>query len=184
MLTRRQLIIGAIGAAFSPLSFYEKAFSHYENFGEALLIPPSNPTRILNVASEFDLEFCLGNVYEEPPTMKWREYLQRYWQGNNDEDEWRENWGDIDFEAKADPWVVTDSWCLRDSPAVKAYYELDKLLPELSRVEDSVRGELLFYDGPAPGSNYRGVQASSQLSISLLQVELNRLNSGFLIKVI
>jgi len=182
MLTRRQFIIGAIGTTVSPLSFYEKAFNHYENFGEALIIPPPNPTRVLNVASEYDLEFCLGPVHEEPPSMTWREYLRRYWEG--DEDEWREDWGDIDFEAEVHPEQVLDSWCLRDSPAVKAYYELDALLPKLSRVEDGVRGELLFYNGPQPGSNYRGVHASNELSISLLQVELNRLNSGLLIRVV
>jgi hypothetical protein len=184
MLTRRQFIIGALGTAFSPLSFYEKAFSHYENFGEALLIPPSNPTRTLNVATEFDLEFCLGPVYEEPPTMTWREYLERYWQGNNDEVEWRENWGDIDFEAECPPEQVFESWSYHDWSVAKAYKELDALLPDLSDVADDIRGELLFIDGPAPGMNYRGVQASSQLSISLLQVELNRLNSGLLIKVV
>lgn len=92
--------------------------------------------------------------------------------------------GDIDFEAEVHPEQVLDSWCLRDSPAVKAYYELDALLPKLSRVEDGVRGELLFYNGPQPGSNYRGVHASNELSISLLQVELNRLNSGLLIRVV
>jgi hypothetical protein len=116
--------------------------------------------------------------------MTWRAYLERYWQGNNDEDEWRENWGDIDFEAKSNPWVVKDSWCMHDSPAAKAYHELDKLLPDLSRAEDDHRGELLFYDCPNPLSNHRAVNASSELSISLLQVELNRLNSGLLIKVV
>jgi hypothetical protein len=182
MLTRRQFIIGAIGTAFTPLSFYEKAFSHYENFGEALIIPPPNPTRILNVASEYDLEFCLGDVHEEPPSMTWREYLRRYWEGN--EDEWREDWGDIDFEAEVDQWRVADSWCMHDSPAAKAYHELGALLPDLSRAEDDLRGELLFYDCPNRLSNFRAVNASSELSISLLQVELNRLNSGLLIRVV
>jgi hypothetical protein len=37
MITRRQFIIGSLGTALTPLSFYEKAFSHYENFGEALI---------------------------------------------------------------------------------------------------------------------------------------------------
>jgi len=182
MLTRRQFIIGAIGTAFTPLSFYEKAFSHYENFGEALIIPPPNPTRILNVASEYDLEFCLGDVHEEPPSMTWREYLRRYWEGN--EDEWREDWGDIDFEAEVDQWRVADSWCMHDSPAAKAYHELGALLPDLSRAEDDLRGELLFYDCPSPLSSFRAVNASSELSISLLQVELNRLSSGLLIRVV
>ena len=182
MLTRRQFIIGAIGTTVSPLSFYEKAFSHYENFGEALLVPPPNPTRVLNVASEYDLEFCLGDVHEEPPSMTWREYLRRYWEGN--EDEWREDWGDIDFEAEVDQWRVADSWCMHDSPAAKAYHELGALLPDLSRAEDDLRGELLFYDCPNPLSNFVAVNASSELSISLLQVELNRLNSGLLIRVV
>jgi hypothetical protein len=184
MLTRRQFIIGAIGTAVSPLSFYEKAFSHYENFGEALIIPPPNPTRILNVSHEYDLEFCLGDVHEEPPSMTWREYLQRYCQSTKGEDEWRENWGDIDFEAEVDQRQVTDSWCMHDSPAAKAYLELDALLPDLSRAEDDLRGELLFYDCPSPISSFRAVNASSELSISLLQVELNRLNSGLIIRVV
>jgi hypothetical protein len=182
MLTRRQFIIGAVGTAFNPLSFYEKAFSFYENHGEALIIPPPNPQRVLNVASEFGLQFCLGPVYEEPPSMTWREYLLRYWEGN--EDEWREDWGDIDFEAECPPEQVFDSWCYHDWSVAKAYKELDALLPELSRVEDGIRGELLFIDGPRPGSNFRCVEASNELSLSLLQVELNRLNSGLLIKVV
>ena len=184
MLTRRQFIIGALGTALTPLSFYEKAFSHYENFGEALIIPPPNPTRILNVASEYDLEFCLGDVHEEPPSMTWGEYLQRYCPSTKGEDEWREDWGDIDFEAEVDQWRVADSWCMHDSPAAKAYHELGALLPDLSRAEDDLRGELLFYDCPNPLSNHRAVNASSELSISLLQVELNRLNSGLLIRVV
>jgi hypothetical protein len=184
MLTRRQFVIGAIGTAFTPLSFYEKAFSHYENFGEALIIPPPNPTRILNVASEYDLEFCLGDVHEAPPSMTWGEYLQRYCPSTKGEDEWRENWGDIDFEAEVDYFRVADSWCMHDSPAAKAYRELGALLPDLSRAEDDLRGELLFYDCPNPLSNHRAVNASSELSISLLQVELNRLNSGLLIRVV
>ncbi len=184
MLTRRQFVIGAIGTAFTPLSLYEKAFSHYENFGEALIIPPPNPTRILNVASEYDLEFCLGDVHEAPPSMTWGEYLQRYCPSTKGEDEWRENWGDIDFEAEVDYFRVADSWCMHDSPAAKAYRELGALLPDLSRAEDDLRGELLFYDCPNPLSNHRAVNASSELSISLLQVELNRLNSGLLIRVV
>ena len=116
--------------------------------------------------------------------MTWGEYLQRYCPSTKGEDEWRENWGDIDFEAEVDWFRVADSWCMHDSPSAKAYRELGALLPDLSRAEDDLRGELLFYDCPNPLSNFVAVNASSELSISLLQVELNRLNSGLLIRVV
>jgi (p)ppGpp synthase/HD superfamily hydrolase len=44
-------------------------------------------------------------------------------------------------------------------------------------------GELEFMDGPHPGSNYLGVHARDDLSISLLQHRLNVLGTGIAVEV-
>ena len=76
-----------------------------------------------------------------------------------------------------------DFWCRTDSPNARAYRLLEKLDlgPNLTG-KDAV-GEINFIDGPCPGNDYLGVEAPTQLDISLLQKRLNDLNTGIRITI-
>ncbi len=182
-ISRRQFILGTAAGLILP-SYFDRAFSYFENTGEALLEVPRN-TQIELIAS-FDLgdeyELNLGDPYQEPPEMTVREYACRYYAGEEDYLNWIEE-DDVDLDAKMDFWDIIDTWARHDSPNARAYRLLENLDlgPELCG-ENAV-GEINFIDGPCPGNDYLGVHAPTQLDLSLLQARLNGLNTGIRLSV-
>ena len=182
MITRRKFIVAAVGTAINPFAFFEKAQAYYENTGEVLIVPPRQVDQIIYADFCEDYQFGIGDTSLEPPNLTWRQALVRYFPYA--EDEWIDHWGELDWETQASPDYVFQCWQRRDSPAARAYDLLDRILPTSCSKVDGVRRELEFCDGPSPGNSYKGVHASEETTLSLLQIELNRLNSGLLIEVV
>ena len=181
--TRRQFIIGTATGLILP-SFYDKVFTFFENTGEAYLERPMQATTDLFAAVDRGegFQLNLGNPYQEPPKLTYREYARRYM--DNDE-EYLEELIDqrIDLDAEMEFYDFIDEWAYQDSPNAKAYRLLENL--DLGRDFDGVHavGQLQFYDCPTMYSDYFGVHAEDEVSLSLLQKRLNELNTGIRITV-
>jgi hypothetical protein len=91
-ITRRQFLLGTTAGLILP-SFYEKAYSFFENHGEPLLVAPRQPGEILYACS--DLYRCsdfaeegfrlkLGDPEAEPPEMTIREFCEAFGEGDLD----------------------------------------------------------------------------------------------------
>jgi hypothetical protein len=185
MLTRRQFLLGTTAGLILP-SFYDKAFSYFENHGEPLLIAPEHPKDILYASSQFaasGFELNLGHPEIGPPDMTIREFCLAYGEGDPVK-WWRESWlctddpESIDMDQQMDPDFVMDWWARKDSSNARAYRYLARLDlgPQLAR--HKVVGGLNFIDGASPGNDYLGVEAVDAVSLSLLQRRLNELGTG------
>ena len=115
--------------------------------------------------------------------MTVREFARRYFGSEEYFIDIREEDPDIDLDAQMDWWDIVDTWARVDSPNAKAFRLLEDfdLGPNLTGA-DAV-GEINFIDGPCPGNDYLGVEAPSQLDISLLQKRLNDLDADIRITV-
>jgi len=184
-ISRRQFIVGTAAGLILP-SYYDKVFSYFENHGEPLLEIPKQADLDLFAVDQgagYGYQLNVGDPWAEPPEMTIREFAVHYY-GNeefylhfcDDEEE-------VNFDKLVDPMVVVDFWARSDSPNAQAFhllYDLD-LGPDLCG-GDAV-GQLKFYDGPIPGSDYLGVEATDEVTISLLQKRLNDLNTGIRISM-
>ena len=83
--------------------------------------------------------------------------------------------------------VPDDWWEMyfdRRGPSAEAYRLLEGLdIGWELRADGKVAGGLKFFEGLMPGSDYLGVHADDDISISLLQHELNAANAGIAVKV-
>jgi hypothetical protein len=190
-ITRRQFLLGTTAGLILP-SFYDRAYSFFENHGEPLLIAPKGPGEILYACSDFaeppKLQMHLGHPEEGPPDMTIREFCLKYGEGDP-ETWWREEWlcadesEPIDIDRQMDEWAVLDWWIRGDSSTARAYRYLESLdLGSDFNVPNPVGG-LDFIDGPCPGNDYLGVEAFDPVSVSLLQQRLNELGTGFKIEM-
>ena len=182
-ISRRQFILGTAAGLILP-SYYDKVLSYFENHGEPLLQAPKHATTDLFA---LDLEgnsfrFNLGDPWAEPPEMTVREFAIHYYES---EEEFVQNWDyeEVDFDQLMDPNVVYDLWERTASPHARAFHLLKSLDlgPDLSGGE--AVGEIKFIDGPCPGNDYLGVEAPSEVDISLLQKRLNELDTGIRISM-
>jgi hypothetical protein len=117
--------------------------------------------------------------------MTIREFARRYWGGEADFAE--QFYGvpdeEIEFDELMESDWVFDAWSRQDSSNARAYRLLEKLdLGPDFKGEDAV-GEIRFIDGPHPGSDYLGVEAANQVSISLLQRRLTDLGTNIRISL-
>jgi len=178
-ISRRQFILGTASGLILP-SYYETVLGYFENHGEPLIEVPKQFDTDL-VAVEYGrgaFQLNLGDPDAEPPEMTVREYALEFC---GSEEVYQSEWCDgeeVDFDALIDYEFVIDSWARTDSPTAHAYFLLESLDlgPELTGA-DAV-GEIRFIDGACPGSNYLGVEAADEVSISLLQKRLNELDTG------
>ena len=179
-ITRRQFILGT-GAGLILPAYYDKVFTFFENHGEPLIEVPRRATIDLFAVDRgagYGYQLNVGDPWAEPPAMTIREYANRYYEG---EEHYREDCCDgeeVDFDDFIDPEFVVDCWARTDSPNAQAFYLLEDLDlgPDLDGA-DAV-GAIRFIDGPMPGSDYTGVEAADQVSLSLLQKRLNEMNTG------
>ena len=185
-ITRRQFLLGTTAGLILP-SFYERAYSFFENHGEPLLILPNRPNQILYACADFaespKLQLNLGDPEAEPPDMTIREFCLEYGDGDP-ETWWREEWlciddlEPIDMDDPMDRWAVLDWWCRKDSSMARAYRYLERLDLGSDFNGPNPVGGLEFIDGACPGNDYLGVEALDPVSVSLLQQRLNELGSG------
>ncbi|TVQ09161.1 MAG: hypothetical protein EA364_14530 [Balneolaceae bacterium] len=75
---------------------------------------------------------------------------------------------------------AVEQFCMHDSPTAGVFFMLQDLDlgPALTGQKNS-RGEICFHDGDTPGSSFRGVTVRDLNSVSLLQVRLNELETGW-----
>jgi len=190
-ITRRQFLLGTASGLILP-SFYERAYSYFENHGEPLLITPKQPAETLYACSEFTgegFQLNLGEPHDVyPPQMTIREFCIAYAEGDP-EKWWREFWlgtyddEPVDWDAKMDQIAVEEWWILKDSPFARAYHYLESidLGPELNGAH--VAGGLDFYCGGSPGNSFLAVDAVDEVSLSLLQQRLNELSTGIRVEL-
>ena len=185
-ITRRQLLLSvpAIAAGFIFPSFLTSATQYLEETGSPLLVPSPHEMRVITATTDFDngYQLNIGDPYEEPAEITLREYINRYYSG--DEINYMDDYGlsrlalsdSLDEPIDHDQFI--DAWARKDSPQKLAYdylYDLD-LGPQLD--EQQGVGLIAFVDGPCPGNDYIGVHATDDISLSLLQARLNQLGEG------
>jgi hypothetical protein len=181
-ITRRQFLISSTRAGVGLIlpSYYEKVFSFFENHGEPLLEAPARVEEDLYAWNDgLSYQLNLGKPDEELPVMTWREIIERYhmqgwWKELKEGYEITES--DLDKPAWQDAYI--DAWCRVDSPNAKAFHLLEYLDLGTGTLHGKLAGGLTFYDGPMPGSDYIGVHADDEVTLSLLQHRLNELNTG------
>lgn len=190
-ITRRQFLLGTTAGLILP-SFYDRAYSFFENHGEPLLIVPKQPEDTLYACADFaaypKLQLNLGDPRAEPPDMTIREFCLKYGEGDP-ETWWCEEWlgvddaEPIDIDMQMDAFTVWDWWGRQDSSNARAYHYLEFL--DLGSDFDGPNpvGGLDFIDGPCPGNDYLGVEACDPVSVSLLQQRLNELGTGIKVEL-
>lgn len=188
MLSRRQFLLATAGT-FTPglvlPSFHAQAVAYLESCGEPLLIPPAEPRHVLYATPNGEGGYCLllDNPKLEPPQLTWREFMEHYfgsvenYLGVEEIPDTVEEIG-YDLDAEADFFTVVDCWGRSESPEAHAFHLLSSLDLGVGGNHPDAAAELVFIDGPMPGSNYLGVHVPDLLSLSILQQELNRLGAA------
>ena len=183
-ISRRQFIIGTAAGLVLP-SFYDRVFTFFENTGEAYLELPKQATNDLFAAVDRGdgFQLNLGDPYQEPPSsLTYREYIHRFL---DDDEEYLEELIEegIDLDSEMEFYDFIDEWAYRESPNAKAYRLLENLDLGPNFESKHAVGQLHFYDCPAICSDYLGVHAEDEVSLSLLQKRLNELTTGIRITV-
>ena len=182
-ITRRQFLISSAsaGAGLILPGYYEKVFSFFENHGEPLLEAPTLIAEDLYADLQVsDYQLNVGRPATQIPEMTCREAIKRYYDSPRVWDDLEGDFGisvsDLDEPAHED--LYSDAWCRVDSPNANAFHLLQNLDIGADLQHGDEVGGLIFYDGPMPGSDYLGVHAECAVSLSLLQHQLNELNTG------
>ena len=180
-ISRRQFILGT-GAGLVLPSYFDKVFTFFENHGEPLLETPKYAERDLFAIDlgSGDFQFNLGSTAMDPPPMTVRQYAVRYF-GSVEaylDDYCEEDARKMDLDAPVDPYYLDLQWERFESPAAHAYRLLEGLDLGPDLTGDDAVGQIIFIDGPKPGSNYLGAQTDYPVTISLLQKRLNELDTG------
>jgi hypothetical protein len=180
-ITRRQFLLSTAGASVGAIipNYYFRALQFLEQFGEPFLEPPTKPTQdLFTFNNNGELELCLGNPFEEPPQLTYREYYERY--DPEGIETFEENWG-MGPKALDDPmdfeWYW-DDWFMNDSPAARAYYYLGSLDLGPTLAGPNSVGNLNFFEDSNMVSCWRGVRYENEVTLSLLQQRLNDLGTG------
>jgi hypothetical protein len=190
MITRRKFLIGAGSVLTLPLL---NMFTwHLENMGVPLIEAPAQPKNVIYVSAYMDYQLNLNEFPDKIPSITWREFLFEklgYSVPKHRRDFRRiyDEWGVMphQFDDECEDYVWEPYWCRVESPNALAYDLLDRL--EIGREltgPGEAAGGLQFVDGPMPGSDYLGVHADDELSVSLLQHRLNELGTGIAIEMI
>jgi len=180
-ITRRQFLLSTAGASVGAIipDYYFRALQFFEQFDEPLLEPPTRPTSELFTFNMRDeLELCLGNPREEPPSLTFREFYSRY--QPEELENFEEHWG-LGLEALDDPMedeCVLDYWSMHDSPAARAHIYLQSLDLGPRLTGPNAVGGLAFFEDSSMVSCWRGVRYEDEVTLSLLQQRLNDLGTG------
>lgn len=189
MISRRSFLIGAGG--FLTLSLIERYLAFLENHGEPLIEAPRNPDQVLYVYPdrEFDMGFNADPWGVEIPDITWEEYLIEI--DGYDKPTTLSDFRKILryeglFPSELKQHVPEYVWMEHfaySGPNGQAFDLLKKLnIGSTLEIEGEELGGLIFYDCDGPCSSYRGVQAEDDLSVSLLQHQLNELETGIAVR--
>jgi len=181
-VTRRQFLLSTAGAAVGAVvpSFYFQALEFFERFEQPLLVPPERVSQDLVVAIVGERpELFLGDPWEGPPNLTWRQYLERYEPNGLGAwiDDGRLQPEELDIPVDHDSgW---DLWGTRHGPAARAYHLLKSLDlgPALSG-PDAVGGLDLSEEFNFAGWHWLAVYPDDGITLSLLQQRLNDLGTG------
>ena len=190
-ITRRHFLLGTSAGLILP-SYFDKALSFFENTGKPLLEIPLNAGKTLYACDDDvgGFQLRLGSKNPEPPSMTLREFAES--QCGSLEEYLYEWWGedpenvgvdDVDWEKEADTDMVWDA--LQGSlPTGAAFFYLDGLDLGTELAHPETAGGLQFHDCPFPVGDYRGVHATDEVSLSLLQKRLNDLGENVQIELV
>ncbi len=195
MLSRRQFLIGAAGAAAGLIvpGWVLRAERFIESEGRPYLQRPKRVRDTLHAIDWGDgnLQLFLGDPRQDPPALSWGEYAEHYFGMTLDEyvieslelslDEAARQ--GITVEAEAPEWKVLEQWVYHDSPSASAFRYLEGLPLGADFSRTGGMGSIESIDGPAPGNASRIVSVPDDLSLSLLQRRLNDLGEGVRIVV-
>jgi hypothetical protein len=185
--SRRQFLLSTAGAAVGAIlpSFYFRALEHFEQFGESLLLVPAHATQDLCVLdNDGELELFLGDPFEEPPDMTYREYFARF------EPESLESvaadWGigPEDLDTLIHYEYLLDDWFMHGGPAAQAHAYLQTLDLGKSLAGPDAVGRLDFFEDSNMTSMWRGVRVDDEVTVSLLQQRLNDLDTGVVVRFV
>lgn len=197
-ISRRHFLItgsGALGACFLPAWLLRRARDLEESTGEVLIEPPATHRTVLHAVPVDDgWQFALGGPIDElPRAPSWREYLADYVAIDPHDPAELARWFEeqcVEPPGPGDAWLgekvpehVWDSYiewqfAIYDSPAAQAFHYLhglDLSHRSLDRQTADPFGELQFYAGPMPGSNWHFVQTPDRLVLTALQHRLREL---------
>ena len=189
MITRRTFLIGAASAL--TISAINKFKWFLDNRGSPLLEVPEEPAEILYVdlAGNFHLE--LGDITERGPCITWWEFFEQRGGKPTKLSEYRSIYERYGVKpSQFDDWCEDEEydtpWYRNDSPTACAYHTLSKLNigPEFKNASGEFIGGLKFINCPTMVSDYIGVHAENEISLSLLQHRLNELNTGIALQLI
>ena len=191
IITRRQFLIGSL-YGISAITL-DRFIAYFENHGEPFLEATPNPDHTLFISKGQDYQIGLNQdpVCFKFPKMSLIDFLVEYNQEKRPEtalelEYFEEEYGyspkDLSAEVPIDLWYENAS---RISPSADAHTYLKSLEIEHSIESNDPRfGGLVFYDGPTIGSDYLGVHAEDEISISLLQRRLRGLGHQVSIKLV
>jgi len=184
MLTRRTFLSGSAGTLTAALLKRFEWFS--ENECHPLIEAPPSPIRHIYASrSDFDdWVLTLGEPCEAPEPPSWADYFEAAWgarkSSQSDLLDLCESYGldpeNLSSECDWETWFTY--WGRNQSPRARAYSLLEELdVGTILTGAAGEVGEIAFLDAPFPASDYLGVHAIGDLSISLLQHRLNELDT-------
>jgi hypothetical protein len=185
-ITRRQFLLSTAGSSVGAIipDYYFRALHFFEQFEEPLLVPPPRPTRELFTFNNCDqFELCLGNPFEEPPKLTYREFYTRYQPGELESFEEMCGLGPAAPDDQMEDEWVWDYWFMHESPAAQAHSYLQSLDLGPNLAGPNSVGNLDLFEDSNMVSCWRGVRYENEITLSLLQQRLNDLGTGIRIVV-
>jgi hypothetical protein len=180
-LSRRQFILSTAGAAVGAIipAYYYRALEFLEQFGKPHLELPNRFHEDLCVLDNYgELELYLGDPFQEPPVMTWREYVD--YAGYDSLERFLEDreMSPENLDEEVDPEFLWDGWFMRDGPGPAASDLLQSLDLGSTLTGKNAVGGLEFFENSNMVHMWRGVRAVDEVSLSLLQKRLNDLDTG------
>ena len=187
-----------------PADFVRRAAAALEagDTAAALRAPTSAGITLYAVDDSGCFRFALDSTNCEPESLTWREWAEREGIDLNNEAEFREFAIDSWLLDESDPlsklftdpaekipddlqWrYIEGLWALSDSPQAQAHHYLRGLELGTSRsAQGESLGDLSFYEGAFPGSNFTWVETNDELVLPALQRRLLELGEDIRIEV-
>jgi len=191
IFTRRRFLIGAISGLTTIM--LDRFISHFANHGEPLIKNHRNPKHTLFISR--DQEFQIG-LDQHPfdykfPNISLIEFLVKFYGESVPKSASDFNYFEMEYgytERNLNGEVPIDLWydvASRFGPCAMAHRYLSSLKIEAALSKNDQRfGGLNFYDGPTIGSDYLGVHAEDDVSVSLLQHRLSVLGHNVAIEMV
>jgi hypothetical protein len=185
-ITRRKFLLSTAGASVGAIipDYYFRALQFVEQFDEPLLeIPKLSTKELYTFNNSGQLELSLGNPFDEPPKLTFREYYACY--DPEGIETFEENWG-YGPEALDDPMekeCLWDYWFMHGSSTAQAHHYLQSLDLGPDLLGKNGVGGLDFFEDSGMTSCWCGVRYEDKVTLSLLQQRLNDLGTGIRIVV-